>query len=40
MNRKFFTLLLLTALSIAAGSMACVSTVNDLDRSDEGMGAT
>ncbi len=40
MNRKFYTALLLAALFIAAGSMACVSTINDLDKSDETMGAT
>ena len=40
MNRKFFTLLLLAALSIAAGSMACVPTINELNNDDEGDGAT
>jgi hypothetical protein len=40
MNRKFFTLLLLGALMIAAGSMACINTVQQLDDSDETDGAT
>lgn len=40
MSRKFFTLLVLAALSISALSMACVSTINELDRQDETDGAT
>jgi hypothetical protein len=40
MNRKFFALLAFLALSIAAGGMACVQTVNSLDNSDETDGAT
>ncbi|MEZ4450735.1 MAG: hypothetical protein R3B09_14735 [Nannocystaceae bacterium] len=35
MTRKFYTLLLIAALSIAAGSMACIKTLNDLDTEDE-----
>ena len=40
MNRKFFTLLLLGAFMIAAGSMACINTVQMLDTEDETDGAT
>ncbi len=40
MNRKFFTLLLLGAMTIAAGSMACVKTVANLDIEDETDSAT
>lgn len=40
MNRKFFTMLLLGALMIAAGSMACVKTVESLDTEDETDSAT
>jgi hypothetical protein len=40
MNRKFFTLLALAAMMIAAGSMACVKTVESLDREDETDSAT
>lgn len=35
MTRKFLTLVLIAALSIAAGSMACIKTINDLDTNDE-----
>jgi hypothetical protein len=35
MTRKFFTLVLIVAMSIAAGSMACIQTINDLDSADE-----
>jgi hypothetical protein len=40
MNRKFFTLLALAAMMIAAGSMACINTVESLDRVDETDSAT
>lgn len=40
MNRKFFTFLLLGALTIAAGSMACINTVQMLDNEDETDSAT
>ena len=40
MNRKFYSLLLLGALMIAAGSMACVKTVQSLDTEDETDSAT
>lgn len=40
MSRKFYALLLLTALMIAAGSMACIKTIEDFDRTDETIGAT
>lgn len=40
MNRKFFTLLLLGAFMIAAGSMACINTVQTLDNEDETEGGT
>mgnify|MGYP001339104079 CR=1 FL=1 len=40
MSRKFYALLLLTALMIAAGSMACIKTVEEFDKSDETNGAT
>lgn len=40
MNRKFFALLLLGALMIAAGSMACIQTVEQLDKDDETDSAT
>lgn len=40
MNRKFFTLLLLGALTIAAGSMACINTVTAVSDEDETDSAT
>lgn len=40
MIRKFFALLAFVALSIAAGGMACVDTVQQVDKSDETDGAT
>lgn len=40
MSRKFFTFLLLTALTIAAGSMACLNTVETFDKQDETDSAT
>jgi hypothetical protein len=40
MTRKFAALLVLIAATIAIGGMACVDTVNDLDKSDETDGAT
>lgn len=40
MNRKFFALLLLAALTIAAGSMACIQTVEKFDKDDETDSAT
>lgn len=40
MNRKFFTLLLLGAMMIAAGSMACIKTTQQLDTEDETDSAT
>lgn len=40
MTRKFLTLLLVAALSIAAGSMACISGVQEIDKDDETDGAT
>ena len=40
MNRKFFSLLLLGAMMIAAGIMACVKTVEALDTEDETDSAT
>ena len=40
MNRKFLALLAFIALSIAVGGMACVDTVNSIDKSDETDGAT
>ncbi len=40
MSRKFYALLLLTALMIAAGSMACVKTIEEFDKTDETNGAT
>lgn len=40
MTRKFYALLAFIALSIAVGGMACVDTVEELDKSDETDGAT
>ncbi|HEY8378915.1 MAG TPA: hypothetical protein VIK91_20625 [Nannocystis sp.] len=40
MSRKFFALLLLTALTIAAGGMACIQTVETFDKQDETDSAT
>lgn len=40
MSRKFYALLLLAALAITAGSMACIQTVEDFDKTDESAGAT
>jgi hypothetical protein len=38
MSRKFYALLLLAALAIAAGSSACIDTVKDFDKTDESAG--
>lgn len=35
MIRKFYSLLIVAALTIAAGSMACSNTLNTLDSEDE-----
>ncbi len=40
MNRKFLALLVLAAMAMAVGGMACADTQATLDRSDEGDGAT
>lgn len=40
MTRKFYALLAFIALSIAVVGMACVDTVEQIDRSDETDGAT
>lgn len=40
MTRKFLTYVLLAAMTIAAGSMACGQTLSDLDNGDETDGAT
>jgi hypothetical protein len=40
MNRKLYALLAFVAFAIAIGGMACVETVNSVDRSDETDGAT
>jgi hypothetical protein len=40
MTRKYAALLVLLAFAIAVGGMACVETIQDLDRSDETFGAT
>ncbi len=40
MTRKFYALLLLGALMIAVGGMACIDTVVDFDKTDESAGAT
>lgn len=40
MTRNFFALLAFIALSIAVGGMACVDTVNEVDKEDETDGAT
>jgi hypothetical protein len=40
MIRKFCAVLVFVALGIAVGGMACVSTVQELDNTDETDGAT
>lgn len=41
MSRKtFYALLVIAALSIAAGGVACGDTIEDLDKADETYGAT
>lgn len=40
MNRQFFTLITLAAMMIAAAGMACIKTVESLDREDETDSAT
>jgi hypothetical protein len=40
MKRTYAALLVLLAMAIAVGGMACVETVQELDRSDETFGAT
>jgi hypothetical protein len=35
MIRKFYSLLLIAALAIAAGSMACADNLKELDNADE-----
>jgi len=38
--KKFYALLVLAALSIAIGGMACGDTIESLDNLDETLGAT
>jgi hypothetical protein len=41
MNRtKFYALLVIAALAVAIGGMACSDSIADLDRMDETYGAT
>ncbi len=40
MTRKYAALLVLLALAIAVGGMACVDTIENIDKSDETYGAT
>ncbi len=39
-TRKYLALFVLFGMAIAVGGMACIDTTNELDRSDEGDGAT
>ena len=39
-TKKFYALLVIAALAIAAGGMACGDTIEDLDKLDETYGAT
>lgn len=39
-RNKFYALLVLAALSIAAGGLACGDTLEELDKFDETYGAT
>jgi hypothetical protein len=39
-RKKFCALLIIAALSIAIGGVACGDTVDDLDKLDETLGAT
>lgn len=39
-RNKFYTLLVIAALSIAAGGLACGDTLEELDKIDETYGAT
>ena len=39
-RKKFYALLVIAALSIAVGGMACGDTIEELDQMDETYGAT
>jgi hypothetical protein len=39
-RKKFYVLLVIAALSIAVGGMACGDTIDELDKLDETYGAT
>jgi hypothetical protein len=39
-RKKFYALLVIAALSIAVGGMACGDTIDELDKLDETYGAT
>jgi hypothetical protein len=39
-RNKFYALLVIAALSIAVGGMACGDTMEDIDKMDETYGAT
>jgi hypothetical protein len=39
-RKKFYVLLVIAALSIAVGGMACGDTIDELDKLDETLGAT
>jgi hypothetical protein len=39
-RNKFYALLVIAALSIAVGGLACADTIEDLDKMDETYGAT
>ena len=39
-RKKFYALLVIAALSIAVGGMACGDTIDEIDKLDETYGAT
>ncbi len=39
-RNKFYALLVIAALSIAVGGLACGDTIEELDKMDETLGAT
>lgn len=39
-RKKFYALLVIAALSVAVGGLACGDTIETLDRADETLGAT
>lgn len=40
MTRQLLAVIILAAMAIGIGGMACIDTVNEFDKADEGYGAT